>query len=88
MLLVHDRRIQGQHPQQGQGAEHDEAVAVQVLHQAQQLLPLTLQHLLVEPAVLGLQRDPHHLFLLLGKVRGHHVLGTAQHEGPDPTAQP
>jgi hypothetical protein len=64
LVLVDDRGIQGHHAQQGQGPEHDEAVAIQVLlDQAQDLLAFALQHRVVQRPVLLVQFDLPHLFL-------------------------
>ena len=60
---------EAEHAQQRERAEHDEPVAVEVLEQAEHLLPLALQHRVVERAVRGAELDPH-LLLLLGRQVG------------------
>ena len=85
--LVQQGRVQAQPAEQGQGAQHGEAVPLQVVDQAQHLLPLPLQMGLVEPLVSRMQLDLDHL-LLLGRQLGRDaVLGPPQQERSDASAE-
>ena len=60
---------------------------VDVVDQAEHLLPLALQVRLVDAAVPRVQLDLQHLLLLRRQVGGDLLLGAAQHERPDAAAQ-
>ena len=84
VLRIHQRGVQRQHAQQGQGLEDGETVLIHVLHQAQDLLPFALQVGVVDLAVLRRQLDVEDLLLLGRQVGGHGVLGAPEHERADP----
>ncbi len=88
VLLVDQRRVEGELPQPGEGAEDRDPVLVEVVDEAEHGLTLALQVGVVDPAVPGSQAYVEHLLLLLGELRGHEVLGAAQHERPDPAPEP
>ena len=60
---------------------------VQVVDQAEDLLPLPLQVRLVDPLVLRVELDLEHLLLLGRQLRRDAFLGAAQHQRPDPPTQ-
>ena len=95
-LARRDVRVRGvdelgreaQHPQQRERTEHDEPVAVEVVQEPEHLLPLALEHRVVQRAVRGPELDPHLLLLLRRQVGGDQLLRAAQHERTDASAQP
>jgi len=79
---------QREHPEHGERAEHDEPVAVEVGEQTQHLLPLALQHGVVDGPVRGAEIDEQLLHLLLGQIARDQLFGASQHERSDAVAQP
>ena len=79
--------MQAQLPQQRQGAQDREPVGVQVVDQAEHLLPLALQVSLVQLAVLRVQLDLEHLLLLGREVGGDLLLRPPPDQRLDPAPQ-
>ena len=79
--------MQAELAQQRERAQDREPVAVEVVEQAEDLLPLALQVRLVELAVPRVQLDLEHLLLLGRQVGGDLLLGAALDQRLDPPPQ-
>ena len=78
VLAVDKAGVQAQLAQQGERAQDGEPVALQVIDQPEDFLPLPLQMPLVDRAVPGVQVHLENLLLLGGQVGGDSLLGAAQ----------
>src|SRR5699024_1508996 len=83
VLVINNRRIQRQHPEQRQRAENRNPVGIHIRYEIQHILPLALQNLLIQLLVLPLHLHLEHHFLLLRKFGGNRFFCTTQHERPN-----
>ena len=85
--LVDEARMEAELAQQRDRAQDREAVAVEVVEQAEDLLALALQVGVVELAVARVEVDLERLLLLRRQVGGDELLGAALDERLDPPPQ-
>ena len=81
VALVDEARIDAELAQERDRAQDREPVAVEVVDQAEDLLPLALQPGLVELAVARVELDLERLLLLRRQVGGDEFLGAALERG-------
>ena len=87
MGRVVEHRVEAQPPHPGERPQDGDPVALGIVQEPEDPLPLVGEHPVIDPAMFGRERDLDDLLLLGGQLAGHRVLGAPQHDRPDPPPQ-